>query len=130
MATVKKIKKAQTGGSLGSVWTGPMNEDPGVVKAKADKAKADANLNKYKKKSDVQKATAIEKAKASKTGVKKPSMKSGGSVSKAEGGKWIQKAINPKHKGFCTPMTKKTCTPKRKALAITLKKMAKSRKGK
>ena len=43
--------------------------------------------------------------------------------------KWIQKAINPKHKGFCTPMTKATCTPKRKALAMTFKKMAKSRKG-
>ena len=40
---------------------------------------------------------------------------------------WIQKAVNPKHKGFCTPMTKKTCTPKRKALAKTFKKMAKKR---
>jgi hypothetical protein len=40
---------------------------------------------------------------------------------------WIQKAINPAHKGYCTPMTKPTCTPKRKALAITLKKMAKNR---
>jgi hypothetical protein len=55
--------------------------------------------------------------------------KSGGTV-KAKGGKWIQKAINPKHKGYCTPTTKKTCTPKRKALAMTLKKMAKARKGK
>ena len=43
---------------------------------------------------------------------------------------WIQKAVNPKHKGFCTPMTKKTCTPKRKALAMTFKKMGKARKGK
>jgi hypothetical protein len=42
--------------------------------------------------------------------------------------KWIQKAINPKHKGYCTPMTKATCTPKRKALAMTLKNMAKKRK--
>ncbi len=41
--------------------------------------------------------------------------------------KWIQKAVNPKHKGYCTPVTKKTCTPKRKALAMTLKKMAKNR---
>lgn len=39
--------------------------------------------------------------------------------------KWIQKAINPEHKGYCTPMTKKTCTPKRKALAKTLKTMNK-----
>jgi hypothetical protein len=41
--------------------------------------------------------------------------------------KWIQKAINPKHKGFCTPQTKKTCTPKRKALAQTLRKIAKKK---
>lgn len=40
----------------------------------------------------------------------------------AKGGKWIQGAINPKHKGYCTPMTKKTCTPRRKALAMTFKK--------
>ena len=45
-------------------------------------------------------------------------------------GGWIQKAVNPKHKGFCTPMTKKTCTPRRKALARTFKKMGKARKGK
>ena len=43
---------------------------------------------------------------------------------------WIQKAVNPKHKGFCTPMTKKTCTPKRKALAMTFKKMGRASKGK
>lgn len=36
--------------------------------------------------------------------------------------KWIQKAVNPKHKGYCTPMTKKTCTPRRKALAMRFKK--------
>ena len=48
----------------------------------------------------------------------------------AKGGKadkkWIQKAVNPKHKGYCTPMTKKTCTPRRKALARTFKKKAKT----
>jgi len=35
--------------------------------------------------------------------------------------RWIQKAVNPSHKGDCTPMTKKTCTPKRKALAKRFK---------
>lgn len=40
---------------------------------------------------------------------------------------WIQKAVNPKHKGYCTPMSKPTCTPKRKALAMTFKKMAKNK---
>ena len=35
---------------------------------------------------------------------------------------WIQKAVNPEHKGYCTPMTKPTCTPQRKALAKRFKK--------
>ena len=30
--------------------------------------------------------------------------------------------LNPKHEGWCTPMTKKTCTGKRKAFAQTMKK--------
>lgn len=36
--------------------------------------------------------------------------------------KFLQKAINPEHKGYCTPVTKPTCTPRRKALAERLKK--------
>jgi len=36
--------------------------------------------------------------------------------------KWIQKAVNPEHKGYCSPMTKPTCTSKRKALAKRFKK--------
>lgn len=35
---------------------------------------------------------------------------------------WIAKAVNPKHEGYCTPMTKSTCTPRRKALARRFKK--------
>jgi hypothetical protein len=41
--------------------------------------------------------------------------------------KWIQKAINPAHKGYCTPTSKSTCTPRRAALARRLKAMAKSK---
>ena len=41
---------------------------------------------------------------------------------------WIQKAVNPKHEGYCTPMTKKTCTGRRKALAMTFKRMARAKK--
>ena len=56
--------------------------------------------------------------------------KDGGRAGIKKGGKsdkkWIQKAVNPKHKGYCTPMTKKTCTPARKALARTFKKKAKT----
>ena len=40
----------------------------------------------------------------------------------AEDDKWIQGAVNPEHKGYCTPMSKDTCTPKRKALAKRFKK--------
>jgi hypothetical protein len=55
-------------------------------------------------------------------------LKSGGRTGFKKGTdrKWIQKAVNPKHKGYCTPMTKKTCTPARKALARTFKKKAKT----
>lgn len=53
--------------------------------------------------------------------------KSSSKKKKAKNGKWIQKAINPKHKGFCTPRSKSTCTPRRKALARTLSKMAKNK---
>lgn len=35
---------------------------------------------------------------------------------------WIQGAINPKHVGMCTPISKKTCTGRRRALALTFKK--------
>lgn len=70
-------------------------------------------------------------AKEGKENYKKNSIKkekTGGKVAKAKDGKWIQKAVNPKHKGYCTPLSKKTCTPKRKALAMTLKSMAKKKK--
>ena len=72
-----------------------------------------------------------EKRKFSEAGFKplRTSKQLGGRIGLKKGSNknWIQKAVNPKHKGFCTPMTKKTCTPKRKALAMTFKKMAKKR---
>jgi len=55
-------------------------------------------------------------------GRKMQPLKKGGKSDK----NWIQKAVDPKHKGYCTPMTKKTCTPARKALARTFKKKAKT----
>ena len=65
-----------------------------------------------------------------------------GREKKAEGGRiglkegtddrWIQKATasikRRKTKGKCTPITKKGCTGRAKALAKTFKKMAKKRK--
>jgi len=35
--------------------------------------------------------------------------------------KWIQQAVDPEHKGYCTPMSKPTCTPRRKTLARRFK---------
>lgn len=37
-------------------------------------------------------------------------------------GGWMKGAVNPKHKGYCTPMTKSTCTGHRRAFAETMKK--------
>lgn len=44
--------------------------------------------------------------------------------------KWIQKAINPKHVGWCTPMTKSTCTGARRRLAQRFKSGDLSKKNK
>ena len=56
----------------------------------------------------------------------------GDRVSMAKGG-WIQdvnKSIKKRGtKGKCTPITKKGCTGRAKALAMTFKKMGKARKG-
>ena len=40
---------------------------------------------------------------------------------------WIQGAVNKKHVGFCSPISKATCTPRRKALALRFKAMAKKK---
>lgn len=83
-------------------------------------AKVAKNISEKRKENKAIKKTLDETAKK----VTNKVMKKGGSTGDK---KWIQKAINPAHKGYCTPMTKPTCTPKRKALAITLKKMAKKK---
>jgi len=88
-------------------------------------------LGKGTKKGDRTKA-AVKDAMEAKPWAGKPQAE-GGRIGLKKGGsdkKWIQKAVNPKHKGFCTPMTKKTCTPRRKALARTFKKMGRERKAK
>ena len=133
------IKKAQSGRKFSDIYTGPAKTNPGVLKAKADKAKADSNISVYKKNAEEKLKmakqlykdnpgkvfkTAVDSAQARLSRV--PKQKDGGKTSK----NWIQGAVNPKHKGYCTPMTKATCTPKRKALAKTFKAMGRARKGK
>lgn len=39
-----------------------------------------------------------------------------------KGGNWIQGAINPAHKGWCTPLSNPHCTGARRRLALTFKK--------
>ncbi len=62
---------------------------------------------------------------------KRESHATGGRIA-AKDGKWIQKATASIKKrgteGKCTPITKKGCTGRAKALAKTFKKMAKKRK--
>ena len=127
MATVKKIKKAQVGvkekmskDSSGYTYTKEVNRPEGkryYQGASPDQSTAMkiASFKATNSPSDSVRTTVLKKEKA------------GGKVAKAKDGKWIQKAINPKHKGFCTPETKATCTPRRKALAHTLRKMSKKK---
>jgi hypothetical protein len=142
MATVKKAQKGFTSDG----WWGKDN-DPTTKnrrdsfsywkKIYDDNLKNNAEVSK-KSTAGRKSATAAEKSKLKPTlpalqGMRRnsnltPKNKTGGKVAKAKDDKWIQKAVNPKHKGYCTPMTKATCTPKRKALAKTFKKMAKARK--
>ena len=123
MATVKKpMKKAQSGTST-KKKTG-MDAVKAVGKYVSTFGGATEKDNPKQKDINI-----VKKIKETGTAVKnKLGLKSGGEV--AKDGKWIQKAINPKHKGYCTPMTKATCTPKRKALAKTLKAMGRARKAK
>ena len=67
-------------------------------------------------------------------GIPVQGFKSGGRVGLKKGGSdknWIQKATasikKRGTKGKCTPITKKGCTGRAKALAMTFKKMAKKR---
>ena len=150
MATAKKtVKKAQRGVSIGTYMT--MNPKTNQLN-RLDKFKhsdgdryyrssgprdfeqtiADENMMKsYGNSADSIRSSTLTAAERKAIDQKK----NGGKVTKsktvkAKDGKWIQKAVNPKHKGYCTPMTKATCTPKRKALAKTFKAMGRARKGK
>jgi len=131
MATAKKIKKYQ---NSGPALVKPAIEN--IVDKRLDKP--DSILNRSQTLSKVAAKVAENSSKniatknAADQMMKRASMdmKTGGKVKKAKDGKWIQKAVNPKHKGYCTPMTKATCTPKRKALAKTFKAMGRARKGK
>jgi hypothetical protein len=115
----------KTGGRIGKLAGGWMLKKPvqkllegigGGSEGKPHSTRAgriSAGVRKIKR--GVKEAKREDKAEGGRIGFKKGTDK-----------KWIQKAVDPKHKGYCTPMTKKTCTPARKALARTFKKKAKT----
>jgi hypothetical protein len=116
MATIKKVKKAQSG----------VKADSATM---ADIQKHFKNFSKDSARIAKEHLAGEKKIKDSLAKTKPvPKQKSGGKTAKDKN--WIQKAVNPAHKGYCTPMTKATCTPKRKALAKTFKAMGRARKGK
>jgi hypothetical protein len=57
------MEKQTKPGSLGNIWTGSSATNPAVIKAKSDKAKADAVAIAYAKKAAAEKSAAIDKAK-------------------------------------------------------------------
>lgn len=152
MATVKSPTKKAQGGALVKAVSKLVKKAAPVVKKELsiyqkmrlakgkpvtgfnmDEQRASASLNKAIKNRTNPEAAVKRMTKAERQAkeIEDSYKKNGGKVtSKAKDGKWIQKAVNPAHKGYCTPMTKPTCTPKRKALAKTFKAMAKKRKGK
>ena len=141
----KGLKKA---GEIGPGWNHPLNPLRIIASGRStnfsgypEKSKYEKSLEKHKKKfPKLTKDIEYNRSKFVRGWEEGPKKVKPSPQKRADGGRiglkkgsnknWIQKAVNPKHKGFCTPMTKKTCTPRRKALARTFKKMGKARKGK
>lgn len=96
--------------------SGVMMNDAAKIKSEQVAAQKEALGNLQQAMLDYADHTGIDPKEMSKQFAK------GGIIPMADSGKWIQGAVNPKHKGFCSPMTKSTCTPKRKAFAETMKK--------
>lgn len=122
--------KLKAGGNIKKAQKGIVKySDPTPLFEKLQKTRDSLNVASKKLKDERASQDNAWKAKWDQAKSKLSKKKNGGTV-KAKDGKWIQKAVNPKHKGYCTPMTKPTCTPRRKALAKTFKAMAAKRKGK
>ena len=142
MATAKKVKKAQTGMSVGTRTT--MDSKTGTYD-KLDRFKTSQGDRYYR-------STGKDLYNLEKQNSRKAMMNSADSVRyntltpeekkyiasqenpKAKDGKWMQKvskSIKARGtKGKCTPITKPGCTGKAKTLAKTFKKIAAKRKAK
>jgi hypothetical protein len=142
MATAKKVKKAQTGMSVGTRTT--MDSKTGTYD-KLDRFKTSQGDRYYR-------STGKDLYNLEKQNSRKAMMNSADSVRyntltpeekkyiasqenpKAKDGKWMQKvskSIKARGtEGKCTPITKPGCTGRAKALAKTFKKIAAKRKAK
>ena len=99
-----------SGGALGF---GPASQSLGVGTIKPDGAGVEISI-------EPDKSIQISMNEAKKQLIK--SIAAGVNAYLKEDKNWIQKAVNPEHKGDCTPMTKPSCTPPKKALAKRFKK--------
>lgn len=113
-----RIKKAQAGLKASGKRVGPVDPNGAWTKVQ------EMNLPPRDKK------TPVSLTKNKMQGATKMA-RSGAKMTKAKGGKWIQKVTaSIKRRGTegkCTPITKPGCTGRAKALAKTFKKMAKKK---
>lgn len=123
----KVAKKAKSGTTIAKAQGGSLIKK--VIKSAEKAAPKKVIPKKIVKGLDIK--SAIRTSSKELESLPKTKFESGGSV-KAKDGKWIQKATaSIKRRGTegkCTPITKKGCTGKAKALAKTFKAMAKARK--
>lgn len=138
MATIKKMKKAQSGEDVPS-WAAKFNAQQAAERKNPKLAEERRRKEDSTMKANFFRGRAEDRARYTKEGYKVEDRPSGSTVytkpaSKAKDGKWIQKATASIKKrgtaGKCTPITKPGCTGKAKALAKTFKKIAAKRKAK
>lgn len=136
---MKSIKKAQNGAKTADS-TAYFNKKAKDLNLSSNLKYSKGDFKGGKKDSDLSIKALYDKHRQSKKGkpgydangfpIKKKKAKSGATI--AKDGNWIQKATaSIKRRGTegkCTPITKKGCSGKAKALAKTFKAMAKARK--
>lgn len=143
MATVKKIKKAQSGvkesismdksGKYQLVSKTNTPAGPRYYKTVSPSESSARTRNLFNIRTNS--ADSVRAKDVDPIDMKKLSeMKKGGKIAKAKDGKWMQKAAKSIKargtEGKCTPITKPGCTGKAKTLAKTFKKIAAKRKNK
>ncbi len=141
---MKAIKKAQTGAKATKDSTAYFKNKEKSFRQLSKSEKGDTEVSKFNKRffeNEAGKAVSSQVRQSHKGApgyddngfpIKKKKAKSGATI--AKDGKWMQKVSKSIEKrgtkGKCTPITKKGCSGKAKALAKTFKKIAAKRKAK